>query len=275
MNTDDFIQYIELDLNNFWSATCNPINKDALPIRKGVTSAKEASDFVKQQSKDNAFKAFFYYNHIIKGEYVIAYMDAMILTSKRLFLYYDFAIKTIPLKHIIKYYYTDKLCINYQEKDIVKSIFIGTEFIGINLVNSALRSHHSETMTEQEIILASNLKTDFPVTNNGSLLTNQDVDSVEYARKGNRNGAILMLVIVTLFGGCIYYVSNKDTSQIYTGKSSTTDYDKVTGKKQKKCGWCGGYGRQGISGESVAWCEKHGGVDVPCLKCDASGYVDE
>jgi hypothetical protein len=288
MTKEELQAFIISDTTEFWVNSVNPVNSDSLFIVSGITDLKEAVAFP-NTANGNIVKALFQSTYLVKGEYIVTYMNAMLLTNRRLFTFYTSETRSIALKNLIKYErQPDCLFVEYLENGIIQTFRIKSTFLNTDAVNNAMARHQNDIVSEQELELLSATKIvldgRYGFTNMVSTqsVSNQSLeDNKEYQRKGNRNGLILFLIIISLVGGCGYFLSNWSKSYEANGNAGTaikndTHSNSISGKKQKKCPWCGGIGKVGYAGKSEAQVKRTGmGLGNYCTVCTGTGYVDD
>jgi len=281
MTKEDLQPFIEPDTQNFWLNSVNPTNSDSLFIKQGVTNVSRAKA-LQNENVGMAIKAFLLSTYLVKGEYIISYMEAMVLTNRRLFCYYQSSTRSIALKNLLKYEQVGKLTVEYLEDGISQSFSIGSRFLKAEVVNNVLAKHKSDEVSEEEIIILSDTK--LVLDGKYSVVSEEAAENIkQYERRGNRNGLIVLFAIILLVGGCSYYFiswnkSYEQSGKAYGGSSSSDNshYNSVTGKKQHKCPWCGGIGRVGYAGDSKAQVDRTGmGLGNPCTTCNGTGWVDD
>ena len=308
MSKEDLIPYIEFDTHQFWLNSSNPANSDSQFIQNGVDDVVRIYNLYKNDRQFSTIHdIFFKVSYLLKGEYFISYMSNVILTNRRLFIWFSDLKLTIPLKNIISYEdskWSSGITCYYRENGGIQTFKLVNKWLLANAVNNSINKHKNDIVNDNELEILGSFK---PAIQSKFGITEESYSSwVEPVKlqevkiidenpnknqnqnqilkpKPNYNGVIILFLFILFIGGCGYFISKWDKSyresgQGYGGTNSTDNvhYNKITGKKQKKCPWCGGIGRVGYAGDSKEQVERTGmGLGNPCITCNGTGYVDD
>jgi len=240
MTKEDLSPYIEFEAENFWLQSVNPINNDSTLLQHGFEDVESAyNEFRRDDSALFIINTFFKMNYLLKDEYLIAFMYNMVLTNRRLFMWFSDLKKSIPLQNLKLYEqvkWGSGIKAEYLYNGATQTFRLENKWMLPDRVNNALNQHQNEKVTEEELIIASNLKPtldalygSFNEITNNDLSTNeinvnpinQEIKEVktQYINpipikkpKANYKGLIILCIIFLFLGGCIYIIEKSDDS---------------------------------------------------------------
>lgn len=281
---------IELDTNKFWLNCTNPANDDSLFIQHSITEVATVYSFLKTNAVLSTMsQAFFKSCYFLKDEYIIACMNGMLLTNRRLFIWFNDLKLTIPLVNLIKYEpakWDSGIKGEYLYNGATQTFRLGNVWLLPALVNNALNRHKNDSITEDESIILGSFKpalqskygiSDDCFNSWVPPLTEQPIIQQQFvpAPKPLKNNAslITLFIFIVFIGSCVYIIQKGSND---TGSTSSNSTSVTSNAHRKKCPWCGGIGRVGYAGDSKAQVERtRMGLGNYCTTCGGSGYVDD
>ncbi len=277
MNLNDSQQYIITDINEFWFNSINPVNKDRIFNEYNYTSVKECIKLLNQPANYSVLQLFNslqknYY--LLKGEYLVSSGGLSIITNKRFYIL-DKQELSIPINTITFYGIENgQLILKYLGTVGEKKYFIDNPILIPAIVNNYIEIFKSSPDLNNEVI-QSIIST--PKTNLAQLgMSTVPVEINEYKQPKDYKNIIALCIFLLFLGSCVYFLNKNDNSSSNSTTNTNPAYDSTTGKKKKKCPWCGGIGRVGYGGESKAQVERTGmGLGNYCTTCTGTGYVND
>lgn len=240
MSNEKLISHIEFDLHQFWSNSVSPINDDSTFLQHSISDINKVYSLIKtEKGLSSISDAFFRVNFLLKDEYLIAFFGSMILTNRRLFIWFSDIKKVIPLRNLIKYEvskWEGGLKIEYRENDSLQTLKVG-KYLSPDLVINALGRHKNDLITEEELEIVSHFK---PILESKYEITKETfsswIEPIElsiqqnFAENVNNNkvsqnptpvvhkpqrkykGIVFICFMLLFLGGCIYFYHQSSTS---------------------------------------------------------------